>query len=371
MSIFAVYPDARATKKINEQFPNIKLDHFGMEISEITRTIEETYGLEGLEGLGNIFSFHGKFLTAADLAAGIINLKGSLSPGVMSNAPDRLDGFHTYNACCRSVSDTGRHSSNLSRYATDRRAYENWADGDWRGADRLMGKYHSSTEMVECPSCGNIAKMSADHIGPISLGFMHRMDFRPLCIQCNSKKNNRMTLKDIEILNLLESQGEEVISWHSKAIWNLLKLSIDTEQQALKVSKILRKNMHFVMCILSTLYNDGFKEFLETYLHPEYAAFDFKFSKFDISTGDFLAERISIDSLNTQKQAFRYIRVSFEALEDYAEKENRNSTRWVDDEVDEMLIEVKRLVKSGSTSEAKALVNEILERLALGLATSF
>ena len=35
-------------------------------------------------------------------------LRGRLSPGAMSNPPDRLDGFHTYNLCCRSKQDTGR-----------------------------------------------------------------------------------------------------------------------------------------------------------------------------------------------------------------------------------------------------------------------
>ena len=57
--------------------------------------------------------------------------KGLLSPGVMSNSPDRFDGFHSDGACCRSQSDKGRHKSNLQRYGQDRRVYENWADGDW------------------------------------------------------------------------------------------------------------------------------------------------------------------------------------------------------------------------------------------------
>src|SRR5690606_11799863 len=39
--------------------------------------------------------------------------RGRLSPGAMSNAPDRLDGFHTYNLCCRQSQDTGRIAANL------------------------------------------------------------------------------------------------------------------------------------------------------------------------------------------------------------------------------------------------------------------
>ena len=47
-----------------------------------------------------------------------------LSPGVMSNAPDRLDGFHSYNKCCRAKEDKGRSKENLNKYGEDRRAYE-------------------------------------------------------------------------------------------------------------------------------------------------------------------------------------------------------------------------------------------------------
>ena len=66
-----------------------------------------------------------------------------LSPGAMSNAPDRFDGFHSFNLCCRGVADTGRHKANLAGYVTDRRVFEYWADGDWIAADRLMGAIRS------------------------------------------------------------------------------------------------------------------------------------------------------------------------------------------------------------------------------------
>jgi Alw26I/Eco31I/Esp3I family type II restriction endonuclease len=371
MRILAVYPNLRATKKIAFEFPHLKIAHFELEISEIASKVEKAYGATGLKRLGGIFNYSGKISDAASLASGIIELGKGLSPGVMSNAPDRLDGFHTYNACCRATQDTGRHASNLSRYSTDRRAYENWADGNWRGADRLMGKYQSSTETVACPRCGIISKMSADHIGPISLGFMHRMDFRPLCVPCNSNKNNRMSFQDIKTLIAVEKKGEEVISWHSKALWNKLRENIKSDEQALAASKLLRKNMHYVMCILASLQEAGFEDFLETYLHPEFAAFDYNFTLFEIATGKFKAEQFPVDSLNTRKQAKRYVRISFESLREYSEKENRNSTRWVDKEVDGMLKEVEMLLKSSLYVTAKQLINKMLERLATALITNF
>jgi hypothetical protein len=216
-----------------------------------------------------------------------------------------------------------------------------------------------------------MAKMSADHIGPISLGFMHRMDFRPLCIDCNSKKNNRMTLSDIEILLAVEKSGEKVISWHSAAIWELLKPKIHDDRTALKASKVLRTNMHYVMCILATIHEAGYEEFLTTYLHPEYAAFDYKFTAFDISTGAFKAEQYPVDNLNTQKQAKRYVRISFESLKEYAEKENRKSSRWSDKEADSILANVLDLLKKGSDAAAKVEINRLLGHLAKGLCAGF
>ena len=39
--------------------------------------------------------------------------KKCLGPGAMSNFPDRYDGFHTYNRCCRAAQDMGRSKENL------------------------------------------------------------------------------------------------------------------------------------------------------------------------------------------------------------------------------------------------------------------
>jgi Alw26I/Eco31I/Esp3I family type II restriction endonuclease len=116
-----------------------------------------------------------------------------LSPGAMSNAPDRFDGFHSFNLCCRGVADTGRHKGNLSSYITDRRVFEYWADGDWIAADRLIGAIRSKLGDEFCLR-GHRGPCDADHIGPISLGFTHHALFQMLCKSCNSAKNNRMSL---------------------------------------------------------------------------------------------------------------------------------------------------------------------------------
>ena len=115
------------------------------------------------------------------------NKKSGCSPGAMSNAPDRLDGFHSYNLCCRSKQDTGRHKGNMARYGEDRRVYENWSEGDWKAASWLMKEFQKHG-------------VSPDHLGPISLGFSHRPKFRPLTRAANSPRKNRMTFEDIKLL---------------------------------------------------------------------------------------------------------------------------------------------------------------------------
>jgi Alw26I/Eco31I/Esp3I family type II restriction endonuclease len=129
--------------------------------------------------------------------------RGRLSPGAMSNAPDRLDGFHTYNLCCRSQQDTGRSLDNLKTYGVDRRAFEHWSEGDWEAANLLM----SQTVEGTCPRCSAFGRLSADHVGPISLGFRHTPFFEAVCLSCNSAKNNKMSMQDVRTLLALEQQG--------------------------------------------------------------------------------------------------------------------------------------------------------------------
>lgn len=66
------------------------------------------------------------------------NGKKLLGPGAMSNPPDRFDGFHSYNRCCRKEEDQGRWKENMDSYNQDRRVYENWSNGNIRAANQFM-----------------------------------------------------------------------------------------------------------------------------------------------------------------------------------------------------------------------------------------
>ena len=325
LSIDYVYPDQNAIKQLN------KLSELEFK-KEDFETIEDIYN-QLFEIMGNeIFNNFRRIFKIPDHVAEnkdefiiyIVESRTKMSPGVMSNPPDRLDGFHSYNACCRNREDTGRHKENLVRYSQDRRAYENWSEGNWHLSNRLMGEFNRYPEKVECPKCGKKKKMTADHIGPISLGFTHRPKFNPLCKSCNSSKNNRMSYSDIKQLINDENKGEKVISWHTEYLWKNLKNEVKNDKDAFNLSKILREHMDNVLKILAIISTNNHKEFLCNFLNPEYSFYDYKFNNFNpLKLDELEIIKTPLSSKNRKKNAQRYIRISFESLDDYASKENR------------------------------------------------
>ncbi|TFG26697.1 hypothetical protein EU528_13970, partial [Candidatus Thorarchaeota archaeon] len=249
------------------------------------------------------------------------------SPGAMSNCPDRFDGYHTYNKCCRAREDTGRHRSNLQRYGEDRRAYEYWSDGDWKAAAWLMREINKAGKRGICSICGKRGKVTADHLGPISLGFSvgDPPFLRPACRSCNSGRNNRMILADIKELRKKEQDGIDVVSWHTKNIWNLLKDKPKSDEEAKIVSRLLRTNLHYVLTLLGRIAEGGHRQFLvENYLHPEYAYYSIEFLGFDPTTGNYDQIKKKRSTMRQySRNAERYVRISLESLGQYLDKDNR------------------------------------------------
>ena len=318
MSVHYVYPRKLYLDKLN-RIRGMKSEFTIFdEIDKIVKKIVQQLGEEGYYYLQRIFKVPSENpRTTGNYTKYIMEkCRTKLSPGVMSNAPDRFDGFHSYNRCCRKEQDTGRHDENLERYIEDRRAYEHWADGDWKAASWLM-----KGEKDICPRCGKEAILTADHIGPISLGFKHRPKFQPLCRTCNSAKNNRMMLSDIKLLISDEKSGDEVVSWHSKAIWDLLKNSPKNDRDARKVSRLMRTHHHHVMEIFYIISLKGYKDFLLNFLHPEYAYYSIEIENLNKKTFEY--DRI-VKKKGTKKQyennAARYVRIAFESLDEYHSK---------------------------------------------------
>ena len=192
-----------------------------------------------------------------------------LSPGVLGNPPDRLDGFHSYNSICRcrSTHDKGRGEANMKSYTRDRRAYELLSDGNCLQANALMGGLNTIT--ATCFKCGKVDKMTADHIGPISLGFIHDpANFQACCNTCNSIKNNRMTDEDVEKIKAVEGSGKTLASWWAIDAWEKNK---DKDIATLRSS--LDDNTKKFLCIMVWLKTNNISV-LESFIDEIYMNHD-------------------------------------------------------------------------------------------------
>jgi len=330
MSLEYIYPTKNTLHKINKNLsvPNqFKYEDF-LTIYElltqlVKRISEQAYPifinifpeLKSCDQTEEVFI---KFLSKEIVP---LSPRGKLSPGAMSNAPDRLDGFHTYNLCCRHKQDTGRASENLRTYTDDRRAFEFWCEGDWAAANLLM----TMGGIGKCSECGKTEQMSADHVGPISLGFAHMPWFRALCPTCNSSKGNRLSARDVKALVEREKTGIRVVSFQIKTLWDQLKYQIKTDEQASKLSKLLRINQHYYLLLLKEIYDIGHPEILLILIHPELAEEKIEFSSLDTSNFTFktLKRTLRADTYSKSKAA-RMIRIAFDSLDDYASKGKRN-----------------------------------------------
>lgn len=365
MSINYVYPTRRLIIKLN-RIPGMR-EFFQYEdfksIDEILKEVILTLNAQGFDEIAEIFKIPHNIKRAESafwqyIEKNFVETENRiLSPGAMSNAPDRLDGFHTYNICCRATQDTGRHPVNLARYIEDRRAYEHWADGDLKAASWLM-----QGGMGDCIICGTHGPMTADHIGPISLGFAHRPKFQPACRSCNSAKNNRMFLQDVRILIEDEKRGEQVVSWHSKHIWDRLKNQVKTDGDAKKLSSIMRMNHHQFIELFYMISINGYKDFLVQYLHPEYAFFE-KIEFKELNPSTFQHQGV-IKTRGTKKQyhnsAARYIRIALESLEEYHNKINRKVKLIETSELAQNLLKILEELRRDTdlNQEARALLKE-------------
>lgn len=337
MRIAYVYPQSKLIKRIEKYFGG-DFEFSAFEpITDILQKIYDVYGdsifkfLDAILGTKDlkIPDFEGNFqLLLSWIENEYIPREPSvLSPGVMSNAPDRLDGFHSFNKCCRGNADKGRHTENLRSYVTDRRVFEFWSEGDWVAADRLMGLVKSQLRNEKTADNGN-GPPTADHIGPLSLGFCHRPEFKLLSRSANSSKNNRMTLWDVEHLISSELKGEQVTSWYAKPLWDMRKSDVADDEKALRISKMLRDNQRNAMRILCDIFEQRRVSFLVYLLELNYADNVVGFENLRAVNFITFYDSIKIEARRTKysaEQKARRIRIGLEALRAYKEKDNRHA----------------------------------------------
>ena len=365
LSLQYVYPNKNLLKKIhNIPFLGVgftQVDH----IEEIVKIIYRELKSPGLVKLKKIFEVPDKVgTTVEDVSKFIIKEakklglgQKRLGPGVMSDVPDRFDGFHTFNRCCRDKKDKGRSQANLAHYGEDRRVFEYWSDGDWKAADRLMKLF-------------NKHDLSPDHEGPISLGFCHRPSFDPTTLKENISKRNRLGLKDVKNLINDEANGEDVVSRHSEKIWNKIKNEIKTEEQANELGKIMGKNLSNVLDLFYEIKKRGFGEFLvKNFLNPQYAHYDITFEGFDPKTGKYeKMSRKKGDKKQYANNETRYIKNSLRGLDIYKNKDNRRLKKWKNDTLETQKEELYELLKKKQYKNALEKLKAIFDTHAkLGL----
>lgn len=243
--------------------------------------------------------------------------KKILSPGAMSNFPDRFDGFHTYNRCCRANQDKGRSKENLKSYTKDRRAYEYWSDGNIHAANQFMGSsFFSGT--------------SADHIGPISLGFVHDPHYlQPMPGGDNSSKRDRLQLVDIEkIIETENRTGIYPMSWYSSLIWEHIKCNYKSNlgkisgpyRDALKQN--MSNYMYILWVILEKCGDAGQRFLIEALLKPNYKYFDYSYEFSE--KGEIIKTIPRHFTDRNASETDRYNRIALESVYDYNDKDNRN-----------------------------------------------
>ena len=244
--------------------------------------------------------------------------KACLGPGAMSNFPDRYDGFHTYNRCCRGTQDKGRSAENMGSYNKDRRAYEYWSDGNIHAANQFMGSsFFDGT--------------SADHIGPISLGFVHDPRYlQPMPGGDNSAKRDRLQYIDIvHAIKVEQRTGVYAMSWYSKLIWEFIKSNFEKNRSKIEgeYRDALKQNitnyMFVLWYILEKCPKNGCGFLIEALLKPNFEYFQYSY-EFN-SLGEIISKQPRHFTERNANEMERYCRIAIDAVYDYNEKENRNS----------------------------------------------
>ncbi len=268
------------------------------------------------------------------------NGKKLLSPGAMSNFPDRYDGFHTYNRCCRASQDTGRSAENLKSYTKDRRAYEYWSDGNIHAADMFMGSSFFKGR-------------SADHIGPISLGFVHDPHYlRPMTSSDNSTKRDHLLVEDIDTILSIEAETKvSAMSWYSVKIWKFIKENFKMYPHRVDsfYRNMLKQNMANFMFILSSIINIpdkcGRNFLIKEFIEPKYKKFFLHTYEFD-EYGNIISSTPRRFTERSNNEIERFARIAFDAVNDYDKKSNRH---LFPDLTPQEIANVKELCKNIST----------------------
>jgi Alw26I/Eco31I/Esp3I family type II restriction endonuclease len=346
MSIDYIYINQNLVKKINKELAlNVNTLTSIYELFENNKSI--------VNELTQILEFNPKKKIESEIDNLISECKvgkKTLGPGAMSNFPDRIDGYHTYNRCCRSKEDKGRHVDNLRSYSKDRRAYEFWSDGNLHAANRYMASKR-------------FKNTSADHIGPISLGFKHESIFiQPMESGPNSSKGDRLVKKDIEKLIKIEADNElSPISFQAQILWKELKKTKLTKSNLELFRDYFKQNQIFFYFVLYQILNNenGLKFLVEFFIKPKmiYFNYDYEFN----DEGKIIKKTPRKSNDANKKEFDRMVKVSTTSLIDFSKQSNRKVKVKYSKEIKLELDNILELVKIQNYPRAHMSFIKMLE----------
>ncbi len=283
--------------------------------------------------------------------------KKCLGPGAMSNFPDRFDGFHSYNRCCRASQDKGRSKENMKSYTKDRRAYEYWSGGNIHAANQFMGSHV-------------FEGISADHIGPISLGFVHDPRYlQPMEGGDNSAKRDRLQMEDIKKIIATEKRtGVYPMSWFSKEIWEHIRANYAYEPD--KVSGVyrdaLKQNManymYVLWYIMENCPDNGEAFLISAFLQANFEYFNYSYSF--APNGEIIGTHPRHHTGRNEHETGRYCRIAIDAVYDYMDKGNRNVEAYLSKSEKAFLNKICNSINSGmNLNVVKRKVEELMESI--------
>lgn len=244
-----------------------------------------------------------------------------------------------------------------SGYTKDRRAYEYWSDGNIHAANQFMGSaFFDGT--------------SADHIGPISLGFVHDPRYlQPMLGGDNSSKRDRLQIVDIEsIIETEQRTGIYPMSWQSKLIWEFIRenYAANPEKVPTVYRDALKQNManfmFILLTILETCPENGEDFLVAAFLEPNYKYF--KYSYTFNAKGEIIAKTDRHYTDRNQYETDRYKRIAIESVYDYSEKDNRHNKRNLTSSETAVLKSICDNIESGSSfAYCKQLVINLMETI--------
>lgn len=367
MSLYYHYPNASFLRGLNSRFGSsyTSCDYIGVIWDDlINNDVDECEIAEFLITKGNLdlnpaTAKKADVIRKLELACRKGNKK-CLGPGAMSNFPDRFDGFHSYNRCCRSTQDKGRSSDNMKSYTRDRRAYEYWSDGNIQAANKFMGSQF-------------FKGISADHIGPISLGFVHDPRYlQRMRSGDNSSKRDRLLLEDIEKIIEVEARtGVYPMSWYSKDIWEYIRQNYENNES--KIGTVyrdaLKQNMadfmYVLFVVLERCNKKGEHILCDAFLKSKYKYFNYNYEFNEL--GEIIKQIPRHFTGRSSEELERYKRIAINAVYGYQDKTNRNLKHSLTASEHWELDKICEAINSGITTQVakerlEGLISKIQER---------